>query len=107
MCQCVRGHSWLIHLSQTFLNFELVSSETLCAKTCQDIMCQDMSRHAVKTCQDVSRCVKMCQYVLRREGRQKGNGSHEGHEGLILYLKENVLASQARQGKEGKGPRKS
>ena len=25
------------------------------------------------------------------------------HEGLILYLKENVLASQARQGKEGMG----
>ena len=72
------------------MNFELVSSETLCAKTCQDIVCQDMSRHAVKTCQD----------VLRREGRQKGNGSLEGHEGLILYLKENVLASQARQGKQ-------
>ena len=32
--------------------------------------------------------------------KAKGHGSHEG---LILYLKENVLASQARQGKEGMG----
>ena len=36
--------------------------------------------------------------------KAKGHGSHEG---LILYLKENVLASQARQGKEGKGLRES
>ena len=35
-----------------------------------------------------------------REGRQEG---HVSHEGIILYLKENVLASQARKGKEGKG----
>ena len=68
-------------------------------------------------CQDVSGCVKMC---------REGQGSHEGlilylkenvlptkpskaregrqegqgdHGGLIPYLKENVLASQARQGK--------
>ena len=33
-------------------------------------------------------------------GKAKGHGSHEG---LILYLKENVLAIQARQGKEGMG----
>ena len=39
-----------------------------------------------------------------REGRQEG---HVSHEGLILYLKENVLGSQVMQGKEGKGPRKS
>ena len=35
-----------------------------------------------------------------RKGKEgKGQG---GHEGFILYLKENVLAIQARQGKEGK-----
>ena len=36
-----------------------------------------------------------------RKGKEgKGQG---GHEGFILYLKENVLAIQARQGKEGMG----
>ena len=34
-----------------------------------------------------------------RDGRQEDQGSHKG---LILSLKENALACQARQGKEGK-----
>ena len=37
---------------------------------------------------------------VAREGSLEG---HVSHEGLILYLKENVLAIQARQGKEGMG----
>ena len=39
-----------------------------------------------------------------KPGKAKDQGSPEG---LRLYLKENVLASQARQGKEGKGLRES
>ena len=41
----------------------------------------------------------------QNQGKGRKAKGHRSHEGFILYLKENVLASQSRQGKEGKGHR--
>ena len=52
----------------------------------------------------VSFCALRKTFWQAKQCKVRKAKGHDSHEGLILYLKENVLASQARQGREGKGP---
>ena len=90
-------------LNQQGLNQEGTNQEGLnqcvkmCVRMCQDVlgcvmMCQDVSG-CVRKCQDVSGSVRMC---------REGQGSHEG---LILYLKENVLPTKPSKAREGRQQR--